>query len=78
MNVQYVLYILIYYTHVMCFPSRKYSSFFKPIVLRKCTSSLSTYPPTQIGKILTFTHTQHINFMHTYNNEKKWKEKIVE
>lgn len=34
-------------THVMCFPSKKYSSFFKPIVRRKRTSSLSTYHGVQ-------------------------------
>lgn len=30
-------------TNVMCFLSRKYSSFFSPMVLRKRTSSLSTW-----------------------------------
>ena len=30
-------------THVTCFLSRKYSSFFRPMVRRRRTSSLSTY-----------------------------------
>lgn len=44
----------------MCFPSKKYSSFFKPIVRRKHTSSLSTWKEVEAHTNIVYKQEQPI------------------